>query len=32
MELDKNQKIKDNHLIDLLQYAELVEELTKIAK
>jgi len=32
IELDKNQKIKDNHLIDLLQYAELVEELTKIAK
>jgi len=32
IELDKNQKIKDNHLIDLLQYAELVEELTKIVK
>ncbi len=32
IELDKNQKIKDNHLIDLLQYAELVEELTNITK
>lgn len=32
IELDKSQKIKDNHLIDLLQYAELVEELTKITK
>jgi hypothetical protein len=32
IELGKNQKIKDNHLIDLLQYAELVEELTKITK
>jgi hypothetical protein len=31
-ELDKNQKIKDDHLIDLLQYSELLEELKKAIK
>ena len=31
-ELDKNQKIKDDHLIDLLQYSELLEELKKTIK
>jgi len=32
VEMDKNQKIKDNNLIDLLQYSELVEELIKVTK
>jgi len=32
VEIDKNQRIKDNNLIDLLQYSELVEELIKVTK